>query len=146
MMTVRKTSIFPASRGDIFSKLQKLETLQYIAAPYATFTPVNIEAFPMWKPGSVTSYRLKLFGVIPCGLHTIRIEKFHEVEGVSSKEGNAHVPVWNHDIFLKIVDDTHTEYTDQVVIDAGWKTIFVYLWACCFYTHRQRRWIKLLRK
>ena len=41
MMTVRRTSIFPASRDIVFSKLQELSTLQYVAKPYASFVPVN---------------------------------------------------------------------------------------------------------
>ena len=36
-MIVQKTSVFPASRETVFQKLQRLETLQYIAKPYATF-------------------------------------------------------------------------------------------------------------
>lgn len=41
MRTVKKTSVFPAPREIVFAKLQELSTLQYIAAPYATFTPVD---------------------------------------------------------------------------------------------------------
>ena len=40
-MIVIKTSIFPASKDEVFNKLQKLKLLQYIAWPYATFTPVG---------------------------------------------------------------------------------------------------------
>lgn len=40
-MIVRKSTVFPASRDVVFEKLQKLETLQYIAKPYATFEPVG---------------------------------------------------------------------------------------------------------
>ncbi|WP_196810205.1 hypothetical protein [Butyrivibrio sp. WCD3002] len=40
-MIVIKTSIFPASKEEVFNKLQKLKLLQYIAWPYATFTPVG---------------------------------------------------------------------------------------------------------
>ena len=29
--------VFPASRENVFEKIQKLETLQYIARPFATF-------------------------------------------------------------------------------------------------------------
>lgn len=29
-------------------------------------------------------------------------------------------------------------------IHAGWKTVFVWLWAKMFYAHRQRKWIRLL--
>lgn len=35
-------------------------------------------------------------------------------------------------------DGNGTKYTDIVDIDAGWKTVFVYLWAVCFYSHRQK--------
>lgn len=41
MMTVRKTSVFPAAEKEIFKRLQKLKTLQYIAYPLAAFTPVD---------------------------------------------------------------------------------------------------------
>lgn len=43
-------------------------------------------------------------------------------------------------------NSTETEYTDEVEIGAGWKTPFVYLWAKAFYSHRQKKWIKLLNK
>ena len=144
MLTIKKTSIFPASRHAVFLKLKELKTLQYIAAPYATFTPVDVTNAFIWAPGSATSYHFKLFGIIPYGTHTIRIEKFDEAGGVSSRESNKHVPVWNHDILLEVIDDAHTQYTDIVTIDAGWKTIFIYVWARCFYSHRQRKWKKLL--
>ncbi|MEA5146790.1 MAG: hypothetical protein VB041_12215, partial [Candidatus Limiplasma sp.] len=64
--------------------------------------------------------------------------------GVSIRESNKHVPFWNHDILLEVIDDAHTRYTDVVTIDAGWKTIFIYVWARCFYSHRQRKWKKML--
>ena len=66
-------------------------------------------------------------------------------EGVSSREGNEHVPVWNHDITLIPLDGNHTKYTDRVEIRAGWKTPFIWLWANAFYAHRQRKWIHLLK-
>ena len=63
-----------------------------------------------------------------------------------SGEGNEHVPVWNHDITLVSLDDDHTQYTDRVEIHAGWKTLFIWLWANMFYAHRQRKWIRLLQE
>ena len=36
--------------------------------------------------------------------------------------------------------------TDRVEIHAGWKTVFVWLWANAFYAHRQRKWIRLLKR
>lgn len=144
MMTVRKTSVFPAAEKEIFKRLQKLKTLQYIAYPLATFTPVNGNDKLVWKAGTVSSYKIKLFGLIPFGIHTIKVIRFGLKEGIFTKESNQHVPVWNHTIIIKKIDDNSTKYTDIVDIDAGWKTVFVYLWAACFYSHRQKKWIKRL--
>ena len=142
-MIVRKSSIFPAPKEEVCLRLQSLETLQYIAAPYATFTPVEKNAGFSWKEGSISSYYFKLFGFFPFGIHTIRIEKFDQ-NGIQSREYNKHVPVWDHLIILKDLGD-QTEYTDEVEIHAGWKTFFIWLWAKAFYAHRQRKWIRLLQ-
>ena len=139
---IQKTSVFPAPRDAVFQKLQRLETLQVIAKPYVAFEPVDSTA-AVWDVGGESSYRLRLFGFIPFGMHTIRIVRF-DPERISSREGNRHVPVWNHDILLVPIDENHTEYTDRVEINAGWKTIFIWLWAKAFYAHRQRKWITLL--
>ena len=116
-MIVQKTSVFPASRDVVFQKLQRLETLQTIAKPYATFEPLDNTA-TAWIVGSKSSYRFMLFGLIPFGTHAIRIVRF-DPEGISSREGNRHVPVWNHDILLVPIDANHTEYTDRVEIRVG---------------------------
>ena len=143
-MIVQKTSVFPASRDVVFQKLQRPETLQTIAKPYAAFEPVE-SATTAWTVGSKSSWRLRIFGCISFGTHSIRIVRF-DPEGISSREGNGHVPVWNHDILLVPVDESHTEYTDRVEIRAGWKTLFIWLWAKAFYAHRQRKWIGLLKE
>ncbi len=143
-MIVQKTSVFPADRNTVFQKLLQLETLQYIAKPFAAFEPVSDDV-PVWTVGSTSSYRFRLFGVIPFGTHTIHILRF-DPDGVSSREGNEHVPVWNHTIQLIEKDETHTRYTDRVEIHAGWKTVFIWLWANAFYAHRQRKWIRLLKR
>ncbi len=143
-MVVRKASVFPAKREVVFERLQRLETLQHIAAPFASFTPVGGNMDPVWRIGGVSSYRFKLFGVIPFGTHTIRIERF-DIDGIQSREHNEHVPVWDHKITLREMG-SETEYTDEVEIRAGWKTPFIWLWAKAFYTHRQRKWIGLLQE
>ena len=35
------SSVFPATINEIWDKLQSLKTLQFIAAPYATFEPYD---------------------------------------------------------------------------------------------------------
>ncbi|MBR1584937.1 MAG: hypothetical protein IJ662_05295 [Clostridia bacterium] len=144
MKTVRKTSIFPVKRDVVFAKLQELSTLQYIAAPYASFTPIDAAQPAVWTVGSTSAYRFRLFGFIPFGTHTIHIERFDR-DGIRSREGNEHVPVWNHKIYLKD-HGNDTEYTDEVDIEAGWKTVFIWLWAKAFYAHRQKKWIRMLKE
>lgn len=143
-MRVQRTSVFPAPREAVLRKLQQLETLQYIASPYATFEPIGNSAH-VWSVGCISSYRFRLFGFIPYGTHTIHIVRFDQ-EGISSREGYEHVPVWNHDIQLVELDKNHTEYTDKVEIEAGRKTVFIWMWENAFYAHRLRKWIRLLKK
>ena len=142
-MIVRQSSVFPAPRELVFARLQRLETLQHIAAPYATFTPVENAKDFSWREGAVSSYHFRLFGFIPFGIHTIRIERFDQ-SGIQSREHNKHVPVWDHLITLEDLG-SQTKYTDEVEIHAGWKTVFIWLWAKAFYAHRQRKWIRLLQ-
>ncbi len=144
--TVIKTSVFPATEQEVFEKLKAIQTLQYIAAPYATFTPVNASEEFVWQAGKTFSFRFKLFGIIPFGVHSINVIEFDETTArIYTKEKNPHVPVWNHLILLKPLDDNRLQYTDEVEILAGWKTPFVALWAKSFYAHRQRKWLRLLR-
>ena len=143
--TVKKTSIFPANTHAVFCELQKLSTLQYIAAPYASFTPTAGAEGLLWDAGRTFSFHFRLFGMIPYGTHVIHVRRFDEGE-IYTNEGNEHVPTWNHRITLKATDGGGTEYTDEVEIGAGWKTTAIWLWAKAFYAHRQRKWIKLLNR
>lgn len=114
--------------------------------PFAAFEPADGRDDLIWSCGETFRFRFRLFGFLPFGIHTIRIMTFdHETLTVYSNEGNPHVPVWNHRINLKPIDRNHTQYTDEVEIDAGWKTVFVCLWAKLFYAHRQRKWKRLLK-
>lgn len=143
-MNVCRTSVFPATREEVFSRLQLVEMLQHVAWPYATFEPVG-ERVRAWEPGATSSYRFRLFGIVPLGTHTIHVIRFGLDEGIYTHEGNECVPTWNHEITLADLPDGRCRYTDNVEIVAGWKTPFVWLWAKAFYAHRQRAWVRLLR-
>ncbi len=140
---VKRTSVFPAPKRRVFELITKFETLSKVAWPYISFTPVNGDADLEWREGETFSFVAKLVGIIPFGTHTIEVIQFGE-DRIFTNEGNARVPVWNHEVILTDLGNGTTEYTDQIEIGAGWKTIFVYWWAKAFYAHRQRKWIKLL--
>lgn len=144
---ISQTSIFPSSQEVVFNRLKQLRTLQYIAAPLATFAPVDGVNNLTWRAHEQFAFHFKLFGILPLGVHTIQVLEFDEAScQVYTKESNKHVPTWNHRIILKSTSARETQYTDEVEIDAGWKTPFVCLWAKFFYAHRQRKWVKLLRR
>ncbi len=143
---LKKTSIFPVTENEVFDLLKQLNTLQYIAKPYAAFTPVNEIQELTWTEGATFSFSLKLFCCIPFGIHTIKVIQFSDdTHEIYTNESNINVPIWNHRILLRSIKDGKTAYTDEVEIGAGWKTMFVYIWAKCFYSHRQRKWKKLLK-
>ena len=142
--TIIVSSRFPATLDEIWEKLQNISTLQYITAPFASFKPLTDQPF-IWSEGNTFKFRLKV-GILPIGIHTINVVAFDkETLTIYTNESNKHVPVWNHRIILDGQDST-TVYTDEVEIYAGWKTPFIVLWSKVFYRHRQRRWLKLLRK
>ncbi len=144
-MILRKTSIFPASKEVVCEKLKGFDSLAEVAHPYMSFSPVNEDNNFIWEGGKDYLFKIKLFTIIPFGVHKIRLIEVNE-DRIYSNEGNKNVPIWNHEIILREISDNETEYSDIVEIHAGWKTFFVYLWANLFYAHRQRKWIKIFKR
>ena len=140
-MLLRRSSVFPAEADTIWQHLQQLSTLQHVAKPYAAFVPVDSAQPLQWAQGASFSFHFKVFGFLPLGIHTIHVQEMNAVtRTIFTHESNAHVPVWNHRILLRPLNETNTSYTDEVEIFAGWKTPLVFLWAQLFYGHRQRKW------
>ena len=144
-MTVKKTSVFSAKQSNVFGLLQRFDTLAYIDKPYATFKNIDGQTELVWEVGKSFSFDFKMFGFISLGVHIINVKEFN-IDNIYTNEGNPFCPIWNHRIILKEIAERKTEYTDEVEIEAGWKTPFIYLWAKAFYSHRQKKWIKLLNK
>lgn len=135
---------FPSDIDSIFKLLTDVKTLQYIASPYASFKLIGDDKELVWSEGRTFSFLFKMFCFIPYGTHTIKVINFNKDE-IYTNESNTHVPIWNHRI--KLIDNGNgtTDYSDEVEIGAGWKTFIVWLWANCFYKHRQRKWLKLIK-
>lgn len=124
---VHRTSGFPASAETVFSELQKLQTLQKVAAPWASFVQVQPNQDTFWKAGIDYAFRFRVFGFLPLGIHRIHVGRFGLSEGIYTEERNDLVPLWNHEIILSAEDEKHCLYTDHVELDAGWKTPAVWL-------------------
>ncbi len=143
---VKVSSVFHADINEFWDKLQRLDTLQFIAAPFAAFE-LHEKTQVKWREGETFAFRLKLFGLFSLGTHTIRVVQFDKMTyTVYTIESNKSVPVWNHRIVLRKMDENTLHYTDEVELQAGWKSILVYWWSCTFYRHRQKKWRKLLEQ
>ena len=68
-----KSSVFPAGVEVVWEKLQNLSSLQYVAAPFAAFEPADGRNDLIWSCGEIFRFRLRLFGLLSFGIHTIRI-------------------------------------------------------------------------
>lgn len=142
------SSVFPASAEVVFTKLQDISTLQIIAKPLMRFKAVE-DTDASLVPEKDRTYRfyLKIFNVIPFGIHTIHVIEFDpQTKRIYTHESNPSVSIWNHRITLEPLDPYSVRYTDEVEIYAGWKTSLIYLWSRLFYSHRQKKWRRLLRR
>jgi hypothetical protein len=125
------------------------ELLHYIAYPLVTFEAVKPSSFPSrWSQGDYLTC-LKLLGVIPLGHQTIGI-RLDPVRQQENKHyellDNGHsklIPTWRHLICIE-ANGNQTLYTDELELRAGLLTPLVWLFALVFYSHRQRRWRKLV--
>lgn len=144
MKKVAVTSTFPATIQVIWPLLTNIKTLQYIASPLATFIPLSSDT--TWRENTTLRFRLRIFGFIPMGVHTIHVRRFDSsAHIVQTEESNRWVPVWNHTILLEPSINDSVLYTDLIEIDAGWRSTIVCIWSKWFYRHRQQKWRKLLR-
>lgn len=147
MQRITITSTFPAAAEAIWPLLARMDTLQYIAAPLAFFTPISPAGEELWQENTSMQFRLRILGFIPMGIHTIYVRRFDaDSHTVYTEESNRLVPVWNHTIRLEAMGDAVTRYTDIVDIHARWRTGMVALWSRWFYRHRQRKWRRLLQQ
>jgi hypothetical protein len=65
---------------------------------------------------------------------------------IQSRESEPLVRRWDHLIRIRPTPDGQTLYSDEIIIEAGWVTLVVWLFAHCFYRHRQRKWRRIARR
>ncbi len=144
-MRIELSCRLPRSPDWVWERVQKSETLHYVAAPWVRFKP-KAGRFPdRWTTGNHES-TLWLLGVLPLGPQTISIE-FPDDAAPMVLRDNGHglmAKTWDHWIFVA-ADGGGTRYTDRVDVHAGVLTPFVALFARLFYAHRQRQWRALAR-
>lgn len=150
-MTAEIRTRFRCDYDTVVWQVQRPATLEFIARPLVVFTPVEPTSFPaLWKEGRYL-VDMKVFGALPFGRQYIGIEKVNENdprEYVIRDNGSGQlIRKWDHHILIRRTDDdTVTDYTDRIDIDAGPLTLFIWMFAHVFYRWRQHRWKRLIAR
>jgi hypothetical protein len=151
-MNLKLTTQLDCSTATAWNYILQPDLLHYIAHPIIKFEPIAPSSFPeRWSQGDYVS-RLKLFGVIPLGEQTIgiRLDPTRQQENTHYElldDGHSQlIPKWRHLIRVERDGNDQTLYTDELELQAGLLTPLVWLFALGFYSHRQRRWRKLVRE
>ena len=147
-MRVYVESVLPCPAEKVWEELQRPALLREIIRPLFRFVPADPLQFPeRWPEGATLRLRGYLFGIIPIGTHTIFLERIDPVaREIQSRESEPLVRRWDHLVRVRPAGDGRTLYSDEILIEAGWVTAFVWLFAQWFYRHRQRRWRRVARR
>jgi len=140
-MIVRRSLLLPTPLARCLAAVKSPSLLQRVAHPLVRFTPADQAAWPTeWLTGAFR-VRLYLLGWLPMGIQTIDISFLEQTDVLARMRDNGHsalIARWDHRITLEAVGSA-TRYTDEVIVEAGWRTAFVWLFAQLFFWHRQRQ-------
>lgn len=148
-MRVHVESTLPCDAEDAWSEVQTSRLLEEVASPIVTFRPAKgDDAIPAkWENLETAVVRPRLFGVIPWGTRSMTFERVDSRRRtIQTREHDALVARWDHRIQVRPLADGRCQYTDEIEINAGLLTPLVWLFAQCFYRHRQRRWQDVARR
>lgn len=146
MKIVTLTTYLNAPADRIWDEVKKPRLLMFVAHPVLRFKPVDPVKLPdQWEDGDYV-FDLKWHGVVPLGKQVISISRPAAEGDLKLLRDNGHsalIKRWDHLISVKPEDDG-TRYTDRIEIEAGVITPIVTSFARRFYSHRQRRWQRLV--
>ena len=94
----------------------------------------------VFQEGQVIETKLLFFNVVPGWKHRMRVIRIdhQNMELVSQEEGGV-VRRWDHRKWIEAESESSCLYIDEIDIDAGWLTFFIWAYAHFFYRYRQRR-------
>ena len=145
-MIAKITTIMNATPQMLWKELIKPSSLQYVAAPILYFHPLKgADLNKEWEINMVYNLQLHFLKFIPLGFHKITVKCIDISKNeIVTNESGLLAKVWDHTIKFNPINSNQIEYTDIIVIKAGFLTGFIWLFSHFFYRHRQRKWKYLL--
>jgi hypothetical protein len=147
-MRVYVESVLPCPPEKAWEEVQRPALHREVIRPLMRFVPADPPQLPeRWPQGTTMRFRIYLFGIVPLGTHTIFLERIDPAaREIQSRESELLVRRWDHLVRVRSAGDGQTLYSDEILIEAGWLTPFVWMFAQWFYRHRQRRWRRVARR
>jgi hypothetical protein len=147
-MRVYVDSVLRCPAETVWNEVQRPALLLEIIRPLVRIVPADHEGFPeRWLEGATTRWKTYLFGIIPLGTHSVYLERIDSAaREIQSRERDPLIHRWDHLIRVRAIDKDSTHYSDEIIIEAGWTTFLVWLFAQWFYRHRQRRWRRVAHR
>ena len=147
-MRVYVECVLPSPPEKVWHELQRPALLRELSRPLLHFVPADGAPFPeRWLEGTTWRFNGYLFGLLPLGAHTIFVERIDPgARTIQTRESGGLIRRWDHQLRVRPSPNGRTLYSDEIIIEAGWLTGLVWLYAQGLYRHRQRRWRHLARR
>ncbi len=148
-MRVRLSTKLPITADEAAALVATPALLNHIAAPLLRFMALDPTVLPEVRAERRYHVRVLLGGVLPLGRQWIDISRHDAQDGGFRMRDNGSGDLarrWDHWITITPDNAGGCTYTDDVEVDAGLLTPFVWSFARLFYAHRQRRWRALAAK
>lgn len=145
MGLVTVSSHFALPPEKVWEQVRRPALLLYVAQPILTFTSRDGGWPDQWEH-RVYRAGLRAFGFLPVGEQVIGIEYQGEQPAGYRLRDNGRgglISRWDHMMVIEPEGDG-TRYTDRVEIEAGVLTPVACAFAKFFYSHRQKRWQRLI--
>ncbi|MBI5589142.1 MAG: hypothetical protein HY881_01535 [Deltaproteobacteria bacterium] len=144
---MRRTSEFAIDAEIAWQEVLKPRLLDFVAYPMLRFEYLDPATRPaIWNPGNYL-VDMRVLGLIPFGTQVIGIEIPDDTGAVRQLRDNGHsrlIRTWDHRVMVEPLGYGRCRYTDEIHVQAGLLTPFIWMFAWIFYRHRQRRWKKLI--
>ena len=132
-----------APAAAVWAAVKKPATLVYVAQGFLKFSEAR--HFPLeWAQGQKLQTRLWFFHIIPgWWQHYMEAVEVDDTRRVIRSHENSFCYTWDHIIHI-VETRSGCAYSDEIVINAGLLTVFIWLYANVFYRYRQARWRRLV--
>jgi hypothetical protein len=144
-MKVDVSTQLSCSATKAWNEVQRSSLMVRVMRPLIRVAPVDASGLPeLWMEGRQFRCRLFVFGFIPIGVRALRFERIDAAaREIRTHESDPLVRRWDHRISIQPAGERRSVYRDEIEIDAGALSFFVWAFANWFYRHRQARWRKI---